>query len=191
MATTKYKYLDSKCHYAIYVGITNRGINTMSTRSTLTVRTDNSVIHFYRHYDGYIAEAGQTIQLALEEAYKVHNPHSINPNYRKFVNIIKNHKYEASKYRSEQSVYELIDDPKDHSDREYHYEVTFNDAGYVNIEVEAWVPNFDEKTQRHEVIFDGGFYGYKDLVTKEMAIVAERIAELEKKKAMAKHIRGA
>ena len=166
----------------------------MSTRSTLTIKTDNSVIHFYRHYDGYIAEAGQTIQLALEEAYKVHNPHSINPNYRKFVNIIMNHKYEASKYRSEQSVYELIEDPVAHSDREYHYEVSFpakTSTNIVNIKVEAWVPNFDEKTQRHEVIFDGGFYGYKDLVTKEMAIVAERIAELEKKKAMAKHIRGA
>ena len=144
----------------------------MSTRSTLTIKTDNSVIHFYRHYDGYIAEAGQTIQLALEEAYKVHTPHSINPNYRKFVNIIMNHKYEASKYRSEQPVYELIEDPVAHSDREYHYEVSFNDAGYVNIEVEAWVPNFDEKKQRHEVIFDGGFDAYKELVTKEMAIVA-------------------
>ena len=96
--------------------------------------------------------------------------------------MIISHKYEATQYLSERPVYELIEDPVAHSDREYHYEDTFNDAGYVNIEVEAWVPNFDEKTQRHEVIFDGGFYGYKDLVTKEMAIVAERIAELEKKR---------
>ena len=154
----------------------------MSTRSTLTVRTDNSTIHFYRHYDGYIAEAGQTIQLALEEAYKVIKPYAVHPHYAKFVNIIMSHKYEASKYRSEQPVYELIEDPVAHADREYHYEVTFNDAGYVNIEVEAWLPNFDDATQRHEVIFDGGFDAYKELVTKEMAIVAERIAELEKKR---------
>ena len=88
------------------------------------------------------------------------------------------HKYEASKYRSEQAVYELINDPKDHADKEYHYDVYFNDAGYPSITVEAWVPNFDNATQRHEVIFKGGFDAYKDLVTKEMAIVAERIAEL-------------
>ena len=158
----------------------------MSTRSTLTVRTDNSVIHFYRHYDGYIAEAGQTIQLALAEAYSHANKNATrsieHPHFKKFVNMIMSHKYEASQYRSEQPVYELIEDPVAHSDREYHYEVSFNDAGYVNIEVEAWVPNFDEKTQRHEVIFDGGFDAYKELVTKEMAIVAERIAELENKK---------
>ena len=167
----------------------------MSTRSTLTIRTDNSTIHFYRHYDGYIAEAGQTIQLALAEAYKNANANASrsieHPHFKKFVNIIMSHKYEASKYRSEQKVYELIEDPVAHTDREYHYEVSFNDAGYVNIEVEAWLPNFDDATQRHEVIYDGGFDGYKKLVTKEMAIVAERIAKLEKKRAMAKHIRGA
>ena len=186
MATTKYKYLDSKCHYAIYVGITNGGINTMSTRSTLTIKTDNSVIHFYRHYDGYIAEAGQTIQLALAEAYSHANKNAIrsieHPHFKKFVNMIMSHKYEATQYRLEQPVYELIEDPVAHSDREYHYEVTFNDAGYVNIEVEAWVRNFDNATQRHEVIFDGGYDAYKELVTKEMAIVAERIPELEKKR---------
>jgi len=161
----------------------------MSTRSTLTVRTDNSTIHFYRHYDGYIAEAGQTIQVALAEAYKNANTNASrsieHPHFKKFVNMIMNYKYGANKapeYRSEQTVYELIEDPVAHADREYHYEVSFNDAGYVNIEVEAWVPNFDDATQRHEVIYDGGFDAYKDLVTKEMAIVAERIAELEKKR---------
>tara|TARA_R100001510_G_C7651224_1_gene208861 strand:+ start:2170 stop:2661 length:492 start_codon:yes stop_codon:yes gene_type:complete len=161
----------------------------MSTRSTLTVRTDNSTIHFYRHWDGYIAEAGQTIQLALAEAYNYANANASrslggsieHPHFKKFVNIIMNYKYAASKYRSE-PVYELIEDPVAHADREYHYEVTFNDAGYVNIEVEAWLLNLDEKTQRHEVIFDGGFDAYKELVTKEMAIIAERIAELEKKR---------
>ena len=162
----------------------------MSTRSTLTIRTDNSTIHFYRHYDGYIAEAGQTIQLALAEAYNYANANASrslggsieHPHFKKFVNMIMSHKYEASKYRSEQPVYELIEDPVAHADREYHYEVSFNDAGYVNIEVEAWLLNFDEKTQRHEVIYDGGFDGYKDLVTKEMVIIAERVAELEKKR---------
>jgi len=158
----------------------------MSTRSTLTIRTDNSTIHFYRHYDGYIAEAGQTIQLALAEAYKNANANASrsieHPHFKKFVNIIMSHKYEATTYRSEQTVYELIEDPVAHADREYHYEVSFNDAGYVNIEVEAWLLNFDDATQRHEVIYDGGFDGYKDLVTKEMAIIAERIAELEKKR---------
>ena len=166
----------------------------MSTRSTLTIRTDNSTIHFYRHYDGYIAEAGQTIQLALAEAYNYANANASrslggsieHPHFKKFVNMIMSHKYEASKYRSEQPVYELIEDPVAHADREYHYEVTFNDAGYVNIEVEAWLPNhlspFEKITLQHEVIYNGGFDGYKDLVTKEMAIVAERIAELEKKR---------
>lgn len=154
----------------------------MSTRSTLTVRTDNSVIHFYRHWDGYIAEAGQTIQVALEEAYKVIKPYAVHPHYAKFVNIIMAHKYEATKYRTEEPVYELINDPRDHADREYHYDVYFNDAGYPFIRVEAWFPNFDEKTDRHEVVFKGGYDLFKSLVTKEMAIVAERIAELENKK---------
>lgn len=152
----------------------------MSTRSTLTIRTDNSTLHFYRHMDGYVAGAGQTLQVALEEAYKkAVQPYQV---YSRLVKAIMMNQYPASEYRSTQSMYEVTEHAHLHSDREYHYDVYINKAGYVNIEVEAWLPNFDEKTQRHEIIFNGGFDGYKDLVTKEMVIIAERVAELEKKR---------
>ena len=39
----------------------------MSTRSTLTIKTNTTTINFYRHMDGYVAEAGQTLVQLMDK----------------------------------------------------------------------------------------------------------------------------
>ena len=45
----------------------------MSTRSTLTIKTDHTTINFYRHMDGYVAEAGNTLLHLLDKVVNAKN----------------------------------------------------------------------------------------------------------------------
>ena len=141
----------------------------MSTRSTLTIKTDTTAINFYRHMDGYVAEAGQTL-VQLMDKVNANNNDWVNAPPR-FIKEIMKQEYKSATYPS---IYELIDNPERHGDRQFHYAVTFGIVGHVKITVTEWKLNLDERSERKEVIFSGIYQEYKDFVAKEVEIMDQR-----------------
>ena len=145
----------------------------MSTRSTLTIKTDTTTINFYRHMDGYVAEAGNTVAQLLNKVLDDKNAWQ-HPGIKLAEEIIKQ-QYEAREHRPAAPIYELTDNPADHSDREYHYQVEFL-SNRVSIKV------YDIKYSCF-YIFEGNFEQYKDFVAKELAEQDKRIKAYEEKRA--------
>tara|TARA_R110002110_G_scaffold119522_4_gene294098 strand:- start:843 stop:1361 length:519 start_codon:yes stop_codon:yes gene_type:complete len=142
----------------------------MSTRSTLTIKTDTTAINFYRHMDGYVAEAGHTLVQLID---KVAANNSWQHPGVKLAEEIMKQQYEATKHRAAESIYELTNNPEGHSDREYHYELDYlsldGSLGDLMITVYEWVYGKPDGT-----IFSGNFMDYKDFVTKEVEIMDQR-----------------
>ena len=151
----------------------------MSTRSTLTIKTDTTTINFYRHMDGYVAEAGNTLLHLLDKVVNAKNAWQ-HPAIKLAEEIMKQ-QYEAREHRPAAPIYELTDNPADHSDREYHYNVEFFTPELIHIEVFEWVYG-----KQGGQIFGGNFEQYKDFVAKELAEQDKRIKAYEEKIAQEK-----
>ena len=150
----------------------------MSTRSTLTIKTDTTTINFYRHMDGYVAEAGNTIAQLLNKVLDAKNAWQ-HPGVKLAEEIMKQ-QYEATSYRSAWPIYELTDNPKLHSDREYHYEVDYSNNS-LDISVYEWGYNKSDG-----IIFHGNLEGYERFVAEEIAEQDKRIKAYEEKIAQEK-----
>ena len=145
----------------------------MSTRSTLTIKTDTTTINLYRHMDGYVAEAGNTIAQLLNKVLDAKNAWQ-HPGVKLAEEIMKQ-QYEATKYRSAWPIYELTDNPKLHSDREYHYEVDYSNNSF-SISVYEWGYN-----KPGGIIFRGNLEGYERFVAEAVAEQDKRIKAYEEK----------
>ena len=147
----------------------------MSTRSTLTIKTDKTTINFYRHMDGYVAEAGNTIAQLLNKVLDAKNAWQ-HPGVKLAEEIMKQ-QYEATEYRSASPIYELTDNPNQHGDREYHYNVDFTKNNII-ISVYKWGYNMPFMGKQ---IFEGNLEQYKKYVAQEVAEQQKRIKAYEEK----------
>lgn len=147
----------------------------MSTRSTLTIKTDHTTINFYRHMDGYVAEAGNTIAQLLNKVLDAKNAWQ-HPGVKLAEEILKQ-QYEANKHRAAVSIYELTDNPNQHGDREYHYNVDFTKNNII-ISVYKWGYNMPFMGKQ---IFEGNLEQYKKYVAQEVAEQQKRIKAYEEK----------
>ena len=147
----------------------------MSTRSTLTIKTDHTTINFYRHMDGYVAEAGNTIAQLLNKVLDAKNAWQ-HPGVKLAEEIMKQ-QYEANKHRAAVSIYELTDNPNQHGDREYHYNVDFTKNNII-ISVYKWGYNMPFMGKQ---IFEGNLEQYKKYVAQEVAEQDKRIKAYEEK----------
>ena len=100
----------------------------MSTRSTLTIKSQTSKINFYRHMDGYLAGAGIDL-LTVFSKVKDTSAHNKLPAILKAVSDLV--------YKDGRAIYEVIDSPSMHSDREFHYTVTVIDND-IHIRIEEF-----------------------------------------------------
>lgn len=163
----------------------------MSTRSTLTIKTDHTTINFYRHMDGYVAEAGNTIAQLLNKVVNAKNAWQ-HPGVKLAEEIMKQ-QYEATEYRSASPIYELTNDPKLHGDREYHYEVKIDhswpynvDFTKNNITISVHKYGYDKSESNDGRYFYGNLEQYKKYVAQEVAEQQKRIKAYEEKIAQEK-----
>ena len=142
----------------------------MSTRSTLTIKTDTTTINFYRHMDGYVAEAGNTIAQLLNKVLDAKNAWQ-HPGVKLAEEIMKQ-QYKAREHRSAEPIYELTDNPKLHGDREYHYNVDFTNN---NITISVHKYGYDKSESNDGRYFHGNLEQYKKYVAQEVAEQDKRI----------------
>ena len=147
----------------------------MSTRSTLTIKTDHTTINFYRHMDGYVAEAGNTLLHLLDKVVNAKNAWQ-HPGVKLAEEIMKQ-QYEAREHRPAEPIYELTDNPNQHGDREYHYNVDFTKNNII-ISVYKWGYNMPFMGKQ---IFEGNLEQYKKYVAQEVAEQQKRIKAYEEK----------
>ena len=155
----------------------------MSTRSTLTIKTDTTTINFYRHMDGYVAEAGNTIAQLLNKVLNAKNAWQ-HPGVKLAEEIMKQ-QYEATEYRTASPIYELTNNPILHGDIEYHYDINFNHYTNENwVHVYQWIDTKKQSNVDHNywnLLFTGNFEQYKNFVAKELAEHQKRIKAYEEK----------
>ena len=157
----------------------------MSTRSTLTIKTDHTTINFYRHMDGYVAEAGNTLLHLLDKVVNAKNAWQ-HPAIKLAEEIMKQ-QYEATEYRTASPIYELTNDPSHYGDREYHYEVemdlsweyTGNYTNNITISVHKY--GYDKSESNDGRYFHGNLEQYKKYVAQEVAEQQERLKAHEEK----------
>jgi len=158
----------------------------MSTRSTLTIKTDKTTINFYRHMDGYVAKAGNTLLHLLD---KVVNDKSAwqHPGVKLAEEIIKQ-QYGTGEQGIDRAKYELTNDPKLHGDREYHYEVKIDhswpynvDFTKNNITISVHEYGYDKCESNDGLYFQGNLEQYKKYVAQAVAEQDKRIKAYEEK----------
>ena len=85
----------------------------MSTRSNIFVTNNQTKIWLYRHYDGYLKEAGYNIASCLAQSKNLHE----------FLELLLSQKHEPSMYREARPIYEFTSGM--HGDIEYLYKINF------------------------------------------------------------------
>ena len=85
----------------------------MSTRSNILITNNDTKIWLYRHYDGYLKEAGYNIASCLAQSTDLHE----------FMGQLLSQKHEPSMYREARPIYEFTSGM--HGDIEYLYKVNF------------------------------------------------------------------
>ena len=128
----------------------------MSTRSTLTVRSQTSKINFYRHMDGYVGGAGKDLYGVL---YLIQTQQETNL-LPSFIYGIAN-----LKYKNNNRVYEFIDSPLLHADREYHYTVTI-----INNDINIRIEEFTLGKAIGKAFFDGSMEKFESYLIEEKII---------------------
>lgn len=128
----------------------------MSTRSTLTVRSQTSKINFYRHMDGYVGGSGKDLYGVL---YLIQTQQETNL-LPSFIYGIAN-----LKYKNDNFVYEFIDSPSLHTDREYHYTVTI-----INNDINIRIEEFTLGKAIGKTFFDGNMEKFESYLIEEQII---------------------
>ena len=128
----------------------------MSTRSTLTIKSQTSKINFYRHMDGYLAGAGIDL-LTVFSKVKDTSAHNKLPAILKAVSDLV--------YKDGRAIYEVIDSPSMHSDREFHYIVTVIDND-IHIRIEE----FDFGKHIGKTFFQGSVEKLKNYFIEEKIV---------------------
>ena len=106
----------------------------MSTRSNIFVTNNQTKIWLYRHYDGYLKEAGYNIASCLAQSKNLHE----------FLELLLSQKHEPSMYREARPIYEFTSGM--HGDIEYLYTIDFygtRSEGSVRFRVQERL-NFDD-----------------------------------------------
>ena len=85
----------------------------MSTRSNILITNNDTRIWLYRHYDGYLKEAGYNIASCLAQSLDLH----------KFMEQLLSQKHEPTMYREARPIYEFTSGM--HGDIEYLYKINF------------------------------------------------------------------
>lgn len=85
----------------------------MSTRSNILITNNDTKIWLYRHYDGYLKEAGYNIASCLAQSTDLDE----------FMAQLMSQKHEPSMYRKADSIYEFTSGM--HGDIEYLYTINF------------------------------------------------------------------
>ena len=85
----------------------------MSTRSNILITNNDTKIWLYRHYDGYLKEAGYNIASCLAQSTDLHE----------FMEQLLSQKHEPSMYREARPIYEFTSGM--HGDIEYLYKINF------------------------------------------------------------------
>jgi len=85
----------------------------MSTRSNILITNNDTRIWLYRHYDGYLKEAGYNIASCLAQSLDLH----------KFMEQLLSQKHEPTMYREARPIYEFTSGM--HGDIEYLYTINF------------------------------------------------------------------
>ena len=128
----------------------------MSTRSTLTVKSQTSKINFYRHMDGYVGGAGKDLYGVL---YLIQTQQE--------TNLLPSFIYEIAnlKYKNDNFVYEFIDSPSLHTDREYHYTVTI-----INNDINIRIEEFTLGKAIGKTFFNGNMEKFESYLIEEQII---------------------
>ena len=106
----------------------------MSTRSNILITNNDTRIWLYRHYDGYLKEAGYNIASCLAQSSDLHE----------FMAQLLSQKHEPSMYREARPIYEFTSGI--HGDIEYLYTINFygtRSEGSVRFRVQER-ENFDD-----------------------------------------------
>jgi len=139
----------------------------MSTRSNIVIENGSSRIYIYRHWDGYLAEAGADILAKLKA--------SSSPS--RFLELLLAERYEKQSYETEaKRVYELTTEV--HGDIEYLYVIKFRDVredlriGYAHRKVYS-----DGALEERDVVL-GGVESFVQAVNAEIRETNRRLAKL-------------
>jgi hypothetical protein len=103
--------------------LTNKGVNKMSTRCNILIKSGSTNIWLYRHCDGYLAETGYNLASTLSHCN----------GFKNFLDNLLNQKYEATMYRKAQPIYEFT--TEEHGDIEYLYSFEFDRSMPKNVKV--------------------------------------------------------
>tara|TARA_R100000995_G_C3385421_1_gene77927 strand:+ start:30 stop:488 length:459 start_codon:yes stop_codon:yes gene_type:complete len=125
--------------------------------------------------DGYVAEAGNTLLHLLDKVLDAKSAWK-HPGIKLAEEIIKQ-QYGTGEQGIDRAKYELTDNPNQHGDREYHYNVDFTKNNII-ISVYKWGYNMPFMGKQ---IFEGNLEQYKKYVAQEVAEQDKRIKAYEEK----------
>lgn len=116
----------------------------MSTRTNIVIRSGESRVVLYRHWDGYLAETGRDLHNKLVSAGGTYGSDD------RFLRALLAEMNEATSYREATPVYELTDCL--HGDIEYLYVVEFPRQGEATVGWSEVGFNDDEDAARAAIV---------------------------------------
>tara|TARA_R100001530_G_scaffold46021_1_gene34604 strand:- start:50 stop:520 length:471 start_codon:yes stop_codon:yes gene_type:complete len=143
----------------------------MSTRCNVVVKNGENNVWLYRHYDGYLSEAGYNLACTMLWS----------EGFQDFIQKLLEQKNDPSLYRSANNIYEIS---CEHGDIEYLYEINFLDFSateeFRNVEfkVKHRVPGEKWKMVLNQKITD--FKNNKEVVKKLSKIFEAKKADMDK-----------
>ncbi len=111
----------------------------MGTRATITITHHGKSLHLYRHLDGHLCSTGHDLATFADKWKELKGEGSLA-------------EIKADLFGRNPKSYEVIEDPKQHGDRAFHYTLAISPKGSIRTQVTTWdfYPN-GERYRRNQV----------------------------------------